>query len=261
MASVVGVGDFIGWEGACLLIGKALRVVPKHSHQAIQIVFGYSGPLFLRGGDEGDWTDYPLAVIPSRQPHSMDATRSTYNVVLFVEPETRDGKVLTERYLNDGIASIDDAVVRQASADLFAVWLGRASEDEVIDAAKRVIGTLTGGPAPSAVTDVRIVRAVAYINSHLDEPITLDDVAKEVFLSPSRFRHLFVEQTGMGLRPYVLWRRFLRAWELLVTGESVSTAAHGAGFADSAHFARTSRLTFGFPPSLLEVGKGPNGNQ
>jgi AraC-like DNA-binding protein len=103
------------------------------------------------------------------------------------------------------------------------------------------------------VTDVRITRAVAFINANLDGTITLDAVAADVFLSPSRFRHLFVEQTGMGLRPYVLWRRFLRAWELLTAGESVSTAAHAAGFADSAHFARTSRQMFGFPPSLLEV--------
>jgi AraC-like DNA-binding protein len=57
----------------------------------------------------------------------------------------------------------------------------------------------------------------------------------------------------MGLRPYVLWRRFLKAWDQLVEGASVSTAAHAAGFADSAHFARTCRDTFGFPPSLLEV--------
>ena len=37
----------------------------------------------------------------------------------------------------------------------------------------------------------------------------------------------------------------------------VSAAAHGAGFADSAHFARTSRQTFGFPPSLLQLGQTP----
>jgi AraC family transcriptional regulator len=255
MASVVGVGDFIGWDGACLLIGRALRVVPKHSHQAIQIVFGHSGPVSLRGGDVGEWTEYPLGVIPSRQPHSMDATRSTYVVVLFVEPETRDGKALTELYLAGGIATIDDTRVRQACADVFAVWLARAGDQAVIGATQRLIEALTGAAAPADVTDERILRAVEYINSNLGGMITLDDVAADVFLSPGRFRHLFVEQTGMGLRPYVLWRRFLRAWELLANGESVSTAAHGAGFADSAHFARTSRQTFGFPPSLLEVAK------
>jgi len=258
VAAVVGIGDFIGWDGGCLLIGKAVRVVPQHSHQAIQIVFGYSGPVALRGGDEGEWTPYPLGLIPSRQPHSMDATRATYNVVIFVEPETPAGRSLTERHLRDGIASIDDPCVGQASAELFAAWLGRADQDALIAGAWRVIRALTGGQEPAVVTDERILRAVAYVNASLGRTITLDDVARQVYLSPSRFRHLFIEQTGMGLRPYVLWRRFLRAWELLASGESVSAAAHGAGFADSAHFARTSRLAFGFPPSLLEVRRDPD---
>jgi AraC-like DNA-binding protein len=81
-------------------------------------------------------------------------------------------------------------------------------------------------------------------------------VAGEACLSPSRFRHLFVEQTGLALRPYILWRRFLRVWDLLMAGESLSSAAHSAGFADAAHLTRTCRRMFGFPPSALQVA-GP----
>jgi len=253
MASVVGIGDFVGWDGAAMLIGKALHVTPRHAHQAIQIVFGYSGPVGLRGGNDGEWTRYPLGIIPSRRPHAMDATASTYNAVIFVEPETRIGRALAERYLGEGIASIDDPGVTLAVADLFRCWLRRAARQDLIAPAQWVIQALVRGVQPSNLTDARIIRAVAHINAHLAHPITLEGVAAAVFLSPGRFRHLFVEQTGMGLRPYVLWRRFLRAWDLLASGESVSTAAHGAGFADSAHFARTSRRTFGFPPSLLQV--------
>lgn len=57
----------------------------------------------------------------------------------------------------------------------------------------------------------------------------------------------------MALRPYILWRRFLRVWELAMTGASLSAAAHAAGFADSAHLTRTSRRMFGFPPSAMQV--------
>jgi len=57
----------------------------------------------------------------------------------------------------------------------------------------------------------------------------------------------------MALRPYILWRRFLRVCELLAGGESLSTAAHRAGFADAAHLTRTSRRMFGFPPSALQM--------
>ena len=78
-------------------------------------------------------------------------------------------------------------------------------------------------------------------------------VAEVAFLSPSRFRHLFVEQTGMAFRPYVLWRRFLKVWELMTQGASLSSAAHGAGFADAAHLSRTSKQMFGFPPSRMDV--------
>jgi AraC-like DNA-binding protein len=105
----------------------------------------------------------------------------------------------------------------------------------------------------SVASDPRILRAVAYINSHLDRALTLDEVAAEAYLSPSRFRHLFVEETGMALRPYMLWRRFVLVWELLAKGESLSAAAHRAGFADAAHLTRTSRRMFGFPPSALQV--------
>ncbi|BBY31562.1 hypothetical protein GCM10023114_33850 [Mycolicibacterium sediminis] len=34
-------------------------------------------------------------------------------------------------------------------------------------------------------------------------------------------------------------------------GDDLTTAAHTAGFADSAHLSRTCRDTFGLPPSLL----------
>ena len=108
-----------------------------------------------------------------------------------------------------------------------------------------------GHVEPTVVADERILRAVAHINRHLDHALTLEEVAAEACLSPSRFRHLFVEQTGMALRPYILWRRFVRVWALLMAGESLSAAAHAAGFADAAHLSRTSRRMFGIPPSVL----------
>jgi AraC-like DNA-binding protein len=83
--------------------------------------------------------------------------------------------------------------------------------------------------------------------------LTLEEVAGEAFLSPSRFRHLFVEETGMGLRPYILWRRFVSVWDRLMAGDSLSSAAHHAGFADAAHLTRTCRRMFGFPPSALQM--------
>lgn len=252
----VGVGDLVAWDGGVLLIGRANRVIPPHAHQAIQVAFGYAAPVGLRTSEDEPWTAYPLGIVASRQPHSMDATSSTYNAVIFVEPETALGRAISERYLERGVASVDDVDTRAACAQLFATWLGGTTKANLIAGAMGVTATLARDVVPVAVTDERILRATEYIRAHLAGDVTLDDVAAQVFLSPGRFRHLFVEQTGMGLRPYVLWRRFILAWDLLTQGESISTAAHRAGFADSAHFTRTSNQMFGFPPSLLQVDAG-----
>ncbi|KAI3602682.1 hypothetical protein D8I24_3233 (plasmid) [Cupriavidus necator H850] len=35
----------------------------------------------------------------------------------------------------------------------------------------------------------------------------MTEIAAAVHLSPERFRHLFLEETGIRFRPYVLWLR------------------------------------------------------
>ena len=247
------VGHFVPWDSGCLLIGHGGGLVPVHAHYAIQVAFGSVPGIRFRSSERDEWTEYAGAIIPSRQPHSMDATHVQPNVVIFIEPETPQGRALTERWLRDGIAAIPPEIVAEAAPALFSAWAEERSAAAVEREGQRVIQRLTGGVVPTGVSDERIVRAVAHIRAHLDRPLSLDEVADVACLSPSRFRHLFVAQTGSALRPYILWRRFLRVWELLMDGESLSTAAHSAGFADAAHLTRTSRQMFGFPPSAMQM--------
>jgi len=254
MSSAIGTGHFVSWDGGAMFISHATQVTPLHSHYAMQVAFGSAQGIRFRGDDREGWTEYEGVVIASRQPHAMDASHVPFGAVLFVEPETREGRALAERYAGGGITSLP-ADVREAIAPaLFSTWREERSRPALIEGAKRVIHALTGGVEPSVVSDERILRAISYVNSHLDGSLTLEEVAAKGFLSPSRFRHLFVEETGMALRPYILWRRFLHVWDLLMTGSTLSAAAHAAGFADAAHLTRTSRRMFGFPPSALQFG-------
>ena len=250
---MAGIGHFFAWDGGCILIGRHTGAVPPHSHQAIQIVFGLGAPVKLRGAEHESWREYAVAIIPSRQPHALDATAAEYGAVILIEPETREGRALTELFLNDGIASVDDESRYALAPALFNTWLEHPSAGAVSRAVWDILRSLTKGVQPSVITDPRIERAVAYINSSLSGSLTLEDVAKQAYLSPGRFRHLFVDQTGMALRPYILWRRFLRVWELLMAGETLSMAAHDAGFADAAHLTRTSRRMFGLAPSTIQI--------
>jgi len=254
MTEPVSTAQYFPWDGGAVFVGTA-GVFPVHAHQAIQICFLFEGRIRLRASDDEPWADYDLGLVPSQHAHAMDASRTALGATLFVEPETREGRILTERHLHAGIANLDRAAVDSAVRELHAAALERRGRATIVALARRIVQSLTQHSEPSATSDERILRAVKYVNEHLSAPLTLTQVASVAHLSPSRFRHLFIEQTGMGLRQYILWRRFVSVWELRMSGVSLSEAAHAAGFADSAHLARTSRRMIGIPPSLLDVAE------
>lgn len=252
MTEPVSNAQYFPWDGGAVFVGTA-GVFPVHAHQAIQICFLFDGRIRLRASDRDQWNDYDLGAVPSQHAHAMDGSRTHLGATLFVEPETREGRILTERHLQNGIANLDRAPVAAIVSELDAAVLARRGREPIVALARRIVQTLTQHSEPSVTSDERILRAVKYVNDHLAAPLTLKQVAGVAHLSPSRFRHLFIEQTGMGLRQYVLWRRFVSVWEHRMKGVSLSTAAHEAGFADSAHLARTSRRMFGIPPSSMDI--------
>jgi AraC-like DNA-binding protein len=252
MTEPISVAQYFPWDGGAIFLGTA-GAIPAHAHQAIQMCFLFEGRIRLRTNNDEPWTDYDLAIVPSRQRHAMDGSRVHYGATIFVEPETREGRVLAERYARHGIAEVGRTLVEEALPLLRATALEQRGRAAIVEHARGVVQALTQRAEPSASSDERIIRAVKYVNEHLSAPLTLKQVAGVAHLSPSRFRHLFAEQTGMGLRQYVLWRRFVSVWEHRMNGASLSTAAHAAGFADSAHLSRTSRRMFGMPPSSLDI--------
>ncbi len=252
MTKQVGIGQFLAWDGGCVFLGRHDRAIPVHAHHAMQLLVASEGDHRVRASDAEPWRTHSMTAIPSRHPHSIDVTDSTYGAVIFVEPETREGRAIAQRFLSAGIAEVGTPELRQITRAIFEESLA-GRRDESIRMLRLVVSTLAAGVEPAVVTDPRILSAIAYINQHIARPITLDEVASHACLSPSRFRHIFSEETGMGLRPFILWRRFLLTWDLLMQGVTLSEAAHAAGFADAAHLSRTSVRNFGFAPSAMRI--------
>lgn len=250
------VGDFVAWNGGCLFIGSGGGVIAPHAHYAIQLVLGYPAGLRVQAGRHGAWMDCAAAAVPSRAVHSIDVAACTWSVVLFVEPETTEGRAITAR-LQGQVERFGDEIA--AGAELDQAWRVAHSREAVQEAARRFVSSLSG-TQPQNVSDPRVLRAIEQVRTRVGETLTLEELAAAVHLSPSRFRHLFVEQTGMPMRTYQLWRRLLRVWEFLMQGENLAGAAHAAGFADSAHLSRTCRTMFGLAPSAMQM-KGPLSRQ
>ena len=89
----------------------------------------------------------------------------------------------------------------------------------------------------------------AYVEAHLEESITLEQLAECVHVSKYHFLRRFKELTGVTAHAFVMNKRLIRACELLQKGESVTTAYQKAGFGDYSVFLRNFRDAFGISPS------------
>ncbi|MEO6847633.1 MAG: helix-turn-helix domain-containing protein, partial [Chthoniobacterales bacterium] len=104
--------------------------------------------------------------------------------------------------------------------------------------------------------DERVIKAIKYIDGHLDGDVTVESLAHEVHLSPSRFGHLFREQIGKGALEYTEGRRLLEAQKLLVaTNKSVSEIGELCGFKNQFHFSTRFKKFTGKPP--LQYRRNP----
>lgn len=252
-------GDFIAWSGVCGFIGAGSgngAAIAPHAHYAIQLALGApAGSLRVQFGRRGEWQLCVAALVPSRSVHTIDVSACDFSLVLFIEPESPEGKALSAR-LQGALELLGADSIAPTARRLESVWRVQQSYEAVQAVCQQLLREVSGTAPLAPASDPRVLAAVEYIRQRVDQAVSLPEVAKLANLSPGRFRHLFVEQTGMPLRTYVLWRRLLHVWTLLMQGESLSGAAHAAGFADSAHLSRTSRTMFGLPPSVLQM-KGP----
>ena len=80
-------------------------------------------------------------------------------------------------------------------------------------------------------------RAVAYVESHISETLSEEDVAKKFGISTSHFAKKFKQATGKPFRQYVIAARMDKAEKLLASGEhSVSEIAEKCGYSSTSHF-------------------------
>lgn len=218
-----------------------------HSHHAIQITASLSGALTLATADRS--ISGPVLAVAADARHRFEAHGLL--IFIFVEPESRAGRLLSAALFDNGpLVAVDGSAIAGILEPLRATFQARLEPEVLLRAGRAAVEALApAGPAP--LPDPRVQRILEHAAAHLDEPLSLTKAAQGIYLSPSRLRHLFVEQTGLAFKTYLLWLRLVRAVQVYSEGKSLTEAAHLAGFSDSAHFSRIFRRTFGLPASTL----------
>jgi AraC-like DNA-binding protein len=223
--------------------------VQPHAHHAIQITFGLKGAFELCV--DGACLSGPIVAVDSDTRHIFRASGAV--AFLFVAPESAAGIALAALLFRHGpLTRLSCPQAVAALAKLQRCFDSGGTDELLRDLGEEIIGELATGTG-DARPDPRVIGMIGYATDKLEDRITLPAAAGHINLSPSRARHLFVAHTGLPFKTYVLWLRLERAVALYAGGTSLTEAAHQAGFADSAHFSRTFRRTFGLPAAALRL--------
>jgi AraC-like DNA-binding protein/FixJ family two-component response regulator len=149
--------------------------------------------------------------------------------------------------------------------NLFAVTLQRDISDKklnIIDYYRilnRSVPTYlnniqNGIPEKASYSYALMVKASQYMYRHYMEDLTLEKIARALFVSSSYLRKVFMKETNSSVMSMLQDIRMNTACQLLIDGNSsISNIAEMVGFKDPAYFSRVFKNYFGITPSEFEV--------
>lgn len=78
-----------------------------------------------------------------------------------------------------------------------------------------------------------------YVQAHISEPLTLEDISNHVYMNPSYLSSYFKKHTGISLSLYIQQQRITAACRLIrVSSQSFEQIAYQTGFKDTNYFGK-----------------------
>lgn len=109
---------------------------------------------------------------------------------------------------------------------------------------------------PNHLKSPPVIRALAYIQAHYREPLTLELLSKVTFFSPYYLSRLFKKEVGVTLVSYILHKKLEEAQKLLEhTDQSISEVSNFVGFSDQSYFSKAFKKGVGITPAQYREKK------
>lgn len=103
-------------------------------------------------------------------------------------------------------------------------------------------------PSQNREGTLRIDLVLAYLQEHMAEKLTLDQIAAEFYISKYYLSHCFKAATGFSVGQYLINTRILEARRMLQDGGRVAQVGEAVGFHSNEHFIRTFTKLTGISP-------------
>lgn len=112
-------------------------------------------------------------------------------------------------------------------------------------------------PEPMEPKDGRIREMLAYLDDHLEEDVSIEELAKAFYISKYHMMRLFRQETGTTIHGYLTDKRLLRARDRIRQGMPATEACFQSGFQSYSAFLRAYSKFFGVTP----MGRGKKGQE
>lgn len=120
-------------------------------------------------------------------------------------------------------------------------------EDEMVSGFTHEVNEVKNARFSSAV-----VQAMSYIDAHLCEPVTVQQVAEAVYLSPGYLSKLFSAETGESVHAFIIRRRIEEAaYFVQNTTDSFADIASFYQFSSQSHFVQSFKKIMGITPGAF----------
>ncbi|RMF57389.1 MAG: AraC family transcriptional regulator [Bacteroidetes bacterium] len=103
-----------------------------------------------------------------------------------------------------------------------------------------------------------IARAIEHVSSHLNEAVTIEDLAARAGMSRAVFHRKFKQATTMSPLQFVKTMRLNKAAMMIAGGMNVNEAAMEVGYVSSSQFSREFKRLFGKSPRQWSLTRQPS---
>jgi AraC-like DNA-binding protein len=233
------------WQGTASIFYSS-HVTPLHSHNTLQLIFDIRHNFLFRTA-ENNWQSFRNLVIAENVVHQLN-TNDSVQLIIYLDPTTLLAQKITGKYLCE--ADFCDPGVDLSTLEemLFQQTLVNTNPESIELLVGLIVNRLTD--VDDTITgDERIAKVLRLVKQTDCSLLSIEYLANKLFISPSRLRSQFKEQTGMPLHKYIIRQRLLTAITAMVNDCTVQQAAFLAGFTDTSHFNKLMIKMFGINPS------------
>lgn len=252
------------FELVYLISGQGLHRIGSHSYpiQAGDVyVISPNEPHAYFPRDDGSLRIVNVLFLPSLLDESLmhSAAAAGLTKLLYIEPLFRvEARFAHRLNLQGALAYRVEQMLRemcqeqQAKAPGYVLVLRNMFSTLLVLLSRAYEHHLTQtGVEPEFTRRHAVVEAaMAYIEAHYTEPLSLMDVAQHTAMSSSRLAHLFKEHTRRSILAYLHEFRINKVCsDLLTSDTAVSELAFGLGYGDLRFFHRVFRRQTGYTPT------------